>query len=98
MSTTETEPQQSIERRRNEARKELHQAQAGLSYFLELFGDQLGNRQGWKNDLDGIDAVHYYLMQKHHWTPAQVRSMTHEDLRIALSEEMQGWTVPKGTP
>lgn len=97
MSTKDPQQQQ-IQNQRNEARKKLYEVQGSLSYFLEVFGDQLGARQGWKNDLDGIDAVHYFLIQKHNWTPAQVRSMTHEDLRFALSEEMQGWTVPKGTP
>jgi len=84
--------------RMNEIRRRSHQTRAELNYLLEVFGDELGRRQGWKNDLDGFDAIHYFLMQKHHWTPEQVRSMTYDDLRFALSEEMQGWTAPKGTP
>lgn len=78
----------------NEIRWRLHQAQGALAYTLVVFGDGLRKKQGWKNDLSGIDAVHYYLMQKHHWTPAQVRSMSYDDLRFALTEEMQGWTLP----
>ncbi|TAA42497.1 hypothetical protein [Pseudoxanthomonas winnipegensis] len=75
-------------------RWELHQATGALDFLLELFGDELGKRHKWKNDLRGIEAVWYYLMQKHHWTPAQLRTMTHADLRFALTEEMHGWTAP----
>jgi len=67
---------------------------AELNYHLLRFGDHLAEREGYK-DLSGIDAVHYYLIQKHHWTPAQVRGMSSGDLRFLLSGEMQGWTLPK---
>lgn len=79
----------------NEVRYQSHYWRIHGEYALDIFGDSLKARCKWKNDLKGLDAVHYYLMQKHDWTPAQVRSMTLEDLRFALSEEMQGWTLPK---
>ena len=72
----------------NEARKRLHEAQAGLNLHLEIFGDSLSSTHGWKNDLRGFEAIHYYLMQKHHWLPAQLKAMSLEDLRFALSEEL----------
>lgn len=80
---------------RNKYRYEGHQAQGGLMYCLEVLGDQLGKKHKWKNDLDGLDAVRFYLMQKHHWLPFQVRAMSGDDLRFAMSEELAGWTLPK---
>ncbi len=79
----------------NSVRWEFHQAQGGLNYCLEVFGDSLRTTHGWKNELDGLEAIRYYLMTKHHWTPAVLRAMSLEDLRFALTEEMQGWTLPK---
>lgn len=78
-----------------ETRKRLHDAEAGLAYSLDVFGDHLAKQQSYKAGLDGLDAVRYYLMQKHHWLPREVRSMSPEDLRFALSEELAGWTLPK---
>lgn len=71
----------------------LHDAQGNLAYGLEVFGDVLAKKQGYKS-LDGIDAIHYYLINKFNWLPAQVRGMSYEDLRFILSEEMHGFTLP----
>jgi len=79
----------------NQIRQRYHQAQGALNVALEIFGDGLAKKHKWK-DLDGLPAIHYYLMQKHHWTPSQLRDMSHDDLRFALHEELQGWTLPKG--
>lgn len=80
---------------RNKVRQELRNAEAGLTYSLEVFGDALAKREKYKSDLDGLDAVRYYLMQKHHWLPRDVNSMSFDDLRFALSEELAAWTLPK---
>ena len=82
----------------NEARIQLHTANARLTYLLEIFGDSLAKKHGWKNGHRGLEAVYFFLMERHHWTPAQVRSMSHEDLRFAMSEEIAAWTAPKGIP
>lgn len=76
-----------------EARSRVHQAKGNLAYLLEVFGDEIAEREGYK-DLDGMDAVHLYLIRTHHWLPRDVLSMSAEDLRLALHVEMQGWTVP----
>lgn len=73
--------------------RRLHDAAGKLNYMLEVFGHTLAEQQGYK-DIDGMDAIHLYLVNKHHWLPRDVRSMTPEDLRLALHQEMQGWTVP----
>ncbi|WP_372177489.1 hypothetical protein ACCQ23_21310 [Xanthomonas axonopodis pv. phyllanthi] len=74
------------------ARTQLHRTHADLAVLLEEFGDDLFARKGWKGDLKGLDAVHYYLVVTHHWTPSQVRGMSTEDMRFALTEEFQAWT------
>jgi hypothetical protein len=63
-------------------------------FGLHLFGDHLAKREGYKN-LDGMEAVHFYLIQKFHWLPAHVRAMSYDDLRFVLHQEMQGWTWPE---
>ncbi|NID06626.1 hypothetical protein HBF26_17155 [Luteibacter jiangsuensis] len=78
-----------------ELRKGLHHADADLTYSLDVFGDALAEKQGYKSDLHGLDAVRYYLMQKHHWLPRDVKAMSYEDLQFALSEEQAGWLLPK---
>ncbi|KQP40000.1 hypothetical protein ASF44_07990 [Pseudorhodoferax sp. Leaf274] len=71
----------------------MHTTRGNLNYLLEVFGFELAKRAGWQ-DIDGMDAVHLHLINKHHWLPRDVRSMTEDDLRLALHEEMQGWTLP----
>ncbi len=64
-----------------------------LNYLLHVFGHTLAEREGYMN-ADGVEAIRIYLINKHHWLPRDVRSMSHEDLQIALHVEMQGWTAP----
>lgn len=78
---------------RNQARMRLRQALSDQDYLLEVFGDTLAQAQQYK-DLDGLDALRYYLMLKHGWLPREVRALSTEDLRFALHQEMQGWTLP----
>ena len=74
--------------------KELHASEGGLVYCLAVFGFTLAEREGYV-DLDGLDAVRFYLMQKHNWLPRDVKAMSHEDLQFAMSQEFAGWTIPK---
>ena len=85
-----------MSRELNEARKRTHDATATQNYFLELFGDELAVRLGYEG-LDGMEAVQFYLMEKHHWLPSVVRSMSGEDLRFAMTKEMAGWKVKQAT-
>lgn len=71
-----------------EERRKLALEHGERDYLLSLFGDRLAKARGYQG-LDGFDAIHYYLVQKHHWLPAQVRAMTTEDLAFALHEERQ---------
>ncbi|HZW26728.1 MAG TPA: hypothetical protein VFF26_14715 [Gallionella sp.] len=80
---------------RYENLKRLYVTEGELTYSLAVFGDHIAKREGYKG-VDGLEAVHFYLVTKFHWLPSQVRSMSYEDLRFVLSEEMSGWTLPKG--
>ncbi|WP_425628278.1 hypothetical protein [Vibrio neptunius] len=71
----------------------LHKTTAELDYSLDVFGDELAKRQGYK-ELDGIDAIHFYLIHKFSWLPSVVKSMSYDDIRFVLSEEMSGWVLP----
>jgi len=80
----------------NEFQEALHRRlhnDADLEYLLHLFGDELAKRHGYKS-VEGIAAVQFHLCVTHHWTPSQVRSMTPEDLRFLVTEDMHTWTAP----
>lgn len=73
--------------------KRLHEAEGQLAYHLAVFGDRLAKREKYKS-LEGLEAVHFYLVHKFSWPPAQVRGMSYEDLRFVLQEEMEGFVLP----
>ena len=77
-----------------EVKKRLYDATAGLDYCLDVFGDELAEREGYKG-LDGMEAIHFFLIHKFGWLPKDVRSMSNEDLRFVLSQEIADWTLPK---
>lgn len=77
----------------NQVRKRTHDAEAGLAYALEIFGDSLAEREGYKT-LDGMDAIYFYIIHKFKWLPRDVMSMSAEHVRFLLSEELAGWTLP----
>jgi len=74
--------------------KRLHAAEGESAYCLDVFGDHIAERENYK-ELQGIEAIQFYLVTKFHWLPSQVRCMSHEDMRFVLTEEMSGWTLPK---
>ena len=77
-----------------EATAKLRTVEAQLAVQLEIFGDYLAEREGYRQ-IHSLDAIHFYIIHKFKWIPSQVRAMTFEDLRFILTEEMSGWTVPK---
>ena len=83
-----------MDKERYEILYNLHSAQGDSAYLLEVFGDTLAKNEGYKS-LRGMEAVHYYLIRKFSWLPRDVRSMSVEDLRFVLTEDMEGWTAPK---
>jgi len=77
-----------------EATKSLHLIQDELTYTLDMFGDILAEREGYKG-LDGMEAIYFYLVHKFSWQPSIVRGMSYDDIKFILSEEMSDWTAPK---
>lgn len=71
--------------------------EAKLAMMLELYGEQLAEKEGWR-DLSGMEAIHLYVMNKHHWPLEQIRTMSTNHLRDVLAVEMQGWTLPAQHP
>ena len=67
-----------------------HEAQAEKNFQIEAFGDEIAKREGYKAH-KGLDALHFYLVQKYHWTPATVRHLSFDDLDFLLKEEKHGW-------
>lgn len=80
--------------KRYEILRKLYLDQGELDYDLIVFGDELAKRQNYKV-FDGLDAIHFYLIEKYHWTLSYVRSLKLEDISFLLREEMQAWTLPK---
>jgi hypothetical protein len=76
------------------AHKRICEADAELKYHLVIFGDFLATREGYKKHTK-LDALHYYLVEKYHWLPVQVKSLSDNDLQFLFAEEMKDWTVPK---
>lgn len=73
-----------------------YKANAALYFFLEMFGRDLAKKMGYSwLEQDGIEAIQYFLMQKHNWLPAQVKSMSLDDLSLAVEQERQSWTLDK---
>lgn len=83
-----------MDKERVEISRRLHEAQDALAHHLDLFGDTLAKKQGYKSP-GGMEAIYYYLVRKFGWLPRDVRAMSSEDMRFVLTEEMEGWTAPK---
>lgn len=77
-----------------EVLKKLKDAEAGLSYSLHVYGDHIAKREKYRS-IDGIEAIRFFLMQRHNWLPSVVRSLSDEDLQFCLTEEMNGWVLPE---
>lgn len=71
----------------------LHNLDGASNFHLELYGNDLAKKNGYKEH-QGIDAIQFYLMQKHNWLPSAVRSMSLDDLKFAIAEDKNGWTIP----
>ncbi len=74
----------SIEKRKlNDSETEL------FSIELTKLGNQLAKKEGYKNPgLKDISAMHYYIIHKHNWLPAQIRNLGIDDIVLLLAEEI----------
>ena len=72
-----------------ESGSRYYQANAEQNHALDRRGERIAEKNGWIQ-ISGIEAVKYYLMQKHHWTPAQLDAMSIEQLRFAMRFDTAG--------
>jgi hypothetical protein len=79
----------------NKSRLKIREHEAHLNYHVELFGDHIAKREAYRRNLDGIRAVHFYLIHKFGWLPRDVLSMSMEDVRLVLDQEMEEWSAQK---
>jgi hypothetical protein len=93
MNTKRTKQKDSKPDTVEEATRRLREVEGQRAFHLDLFGDHLAEREGYKEH-KGREALHYYLVQKHHWLPSQARSLSWDDLQFLFDEEMSGWHVP----
>lgn len=56
-------------------------AEGEMKSVLSMLGDTIAKDQGYE-DLRGMDAIYRYLIDKYHWLPHQVRSLSVEDLSL----------------
>ncbi len=74
--------------------RRLYAAQGDTAYILDVFGDYLAQKEGYKS-VQGMEAVYLYLVRTYHWKPAEVRSMSVQDIDLALTVEREHWTLPE---
>jgi len=56
-----------------------------LDEYLDAAGNKIVAREKYPS-LKGLDAVHFFLIERHHWTPAQVRRISRSDLAFCVQE------------
>lgn len=56
-------------------------AEGEQKHVFSMLGDTIATDQGYE-DLRGMDAVYRYLIDKYHWLPHQVKSLSVEDLYL----------------
>ncbi|HHT8253863.1 TPA: hypothetical protein ACT2TS_004916 [Citrobacter braakii] len=64
-----------------------------LMFRLMWLGEWLGKRDNWKQQFyscSQMDALHYAVIRRHRWLPAQVAGLSLKEMSLALTEE---WTV-----
>jgi hypothetical protein len=56
----------------NESRLGFHRSAGHLNYFLDVFGDHIAQREGYRG-LSGMESIHFYLIHKFGWLPRDVK-------------------------
>ena len=74
--------------------KNVYKAKCKMNFALAVFGDTLAQRQNYKVH-KGLDAIHYYLVERYRWKLSDVQSLSYKELNFLLKEEMHGWELPE---
>jgi len=72
----------------NESRKQIREMEGESNYYLERYGDHIAEREGYRG-INGMEAIHFYLIHKFGWLPRDVKSMSLEDVKFVLSQERE---------
>ncbi|MGA2751746.1 MAG: hypothetical protein ABSG59_23520 [Verrucomicrobiota bacterium] len=67
--------------------------EAAQAWRIEVFAEDLNKKNQW--GLDAGAALSLYLAKKHNWTIPHCRSLSFQDLSVALREEMRAFQFPK---
>jgi hypothetical protein len=65
-----------------------------MAWSLDLFSYSLNEKNKW-SFTNPREAIWFYLVKKNNWTIDYCRSLKDDDLRFVLTEEMDGWAIPK---
>ena len=55
-------------------------------------------RRNGEEDLDHLDVIRLRLIEKYHWLPSQVRSLSDADIRLCLHTEWQSFLTSLTPP
>ena len=66
-----------------EAEQNLFDEEAKLKGAFARLGDKIAKDKGY-SQLSGLDAVYRHLIDKYHWLPSEVRSLSVDDLSMLL--------------
>ncbi len=80
----------------SELRARKHRANADLLAAWEDRGDRIAVAMGYEG-LDGLEAVHRYLVDKHHWLPRDVRGLTTDDFEMLFAGDPVGKQRPRNS-
>jgi len=58
-----------------------------MSDEFKNLGDYIAEEEKYQTN-KGLNAIHYYIMQKHHWPLIEIRALSDEDIDFILSEEL----------
>ena len=68
-----------------EAEHRLFRAEAEHKFALVRVGDRIAKDKKYRH-LTGLEAIYRYLIDKYHWTPSVVRTLTLDDLDMLLGD------------
>lgn len=61
----------------------LYKAEADMLALIASKGEALSKKMGY-GSLSGLEAIHRYIIEKHHWLPWDVARLTVDDLGLLL--------------
>lgn len=76
----------------DDMRRRMHLLEAQALLHISMLGDLIAERECY--DVDGLEAIAFFLFETYGVKPVQVGLLSADTLRLLLNKEMKGWTVP----